>query len=143
MQKGSAFPWRAVADNGFTLASCREKKLEKRKLRRFHLHRKSSIAFDGIKAKFYCLPQNGFYSCLLGMRSVFRVAGIDTERTAMSLEFFDVKNLQSMRLQDSNCSEQREIREVFMVNGVELVVFDQPQQMGEFQGDYSPLFEQD
>ena len=51
----------------------------------------------------------------------------------MRRQLFHVEYPQAVGLQDSHSGEHREIRKVLVVNRVELVAFDQPQQMGKLQ----------
>ena len=48
----------------------------------------------------------------------------------MRRQFFHVEHLQSMRFQDAHRSQHGEIGEVLVIDRVELIALDQPQQVG-------------
>ena len=60
------------------------------------------------------------------------VAGIDADRAAMSGHFLHVDNGQAVSSQDLGRRMQRKIREMLMIDRIELASFDQAQQMWEF-----------
>ena len=53
---------------------------------------------------------------------------VDPQRSAVGWQFLDVKDSQSMTRQDFLNGDQRKIREMLMVDGVELVFFHQTNQ---------------
>src|SRR5690348_17231291 len=59
------------------------------------------------------------------------VAGIYPQRSAVGVDLLDVEDAQTLGGEDATDGEQREVREVFVVDRVELVLFDQLQDMGE------------
>src|SRR5580698_1898641 len=65
-----------------------------------------------------------------------RVAKIDAQRTAMGSELLDVKYPQSMPARETVHRHQRKVREVLMVNRVELIFLDKPLEMREFECDH-------
>ena len=60
----------------------------------------------------------------------------------MRRQLLHVEQLQTVMEEDLLHGAKAEVREVLMVDGVELVLFDEPQQVGEFHRDHARGSEQ-
>ena len=65
------------------------------------------------------------------------------QRTAVRFQFLDVEHPQPVRLHDLDGADQGKIREVLVVNGVELIEFNQTKQVREFECEDAVRLQQD
>src|SRR5271154_818078 len=70
-----------------------------------------------------------------GMTLVIIMTGVDAQRAAMRRNFIDIEERQTMGCEDLFSCRERKIGEVLVINGVELVLLYQAQEVGEFHGD--------
>ena len=70
-----------------------------------------------------------------GRPGVGGMDAIDAEAAAMGRELFDIPEAQSLGGEHALHRVEREVGEVLVIDGVELGLFDQPQQVREFQGE--------
>src|SRR5207247_8497014 len=64
------------------------------------------------------------------------MAGIDAERASMRLQLLHIEHHELVRREESLHRQQREVREVLVVNGVELIACNQPHQMRKLYRDH-------
>src|SRR6267142_648070 len=76
------------------------------------------------------------------MSRIFHPGGVDTQRAAVSGNFLDIENLQSMSMQNAVGCQQREIGEMLVIDGVEFIMFDQARQVRKLQRENSVGFQQ-
>ena len=76
------------------------------------------------------------------MRSSFATAGVDAKRTAVRWQFFHVEYLNPCASRMRTVVSIEEIREVLVIDRIELVVFDQPQKMRKLKRQNCLRFEQ-
>src|SRR5258706_3373155 len=95
------------------------------------------VALDVLKSNFALVGQQcvDARQCHLLASSM---AKINTQRSAMGSKSFDVEYPEIVLACEAINRDQRKIREMLVVNGVELVFVYQPLEMGEFQRNHSP-----
>src|SRR5882762_7608024 len=76
------------------------------------------------------------------MSRILHPGSIYAQRAAMSGNFLDIENLQSMSMQNAVGCQQGKIREMFVIDGVEFIVFDQAGQVRKLQRENSVGFQQ-
>ena len=64
------------------------------------------------------------------------VAGVHPQRSAMSRELLDVEDRQTVLFEDGGDGVEREVREVLVIDGVELVFVDQAEHVRELERDH-------
>src|SRR5215472_8021611 len=67
---------------------------------------------------------------------------IDPKRSPVGSQFIHIEHLESVPVEELSDHQQRQIRQVFMVNRVELILLHESHQMGELQRDGPRLVEQ-
>src|SRR6185369_3911680 len=77
------------------------------------------------------------------MSSIARVAPIDSQRAAVRRQFVDVEQAQAMVREYALDRSEAQVREVLVVDGIELVLVHEPQQMRELHCDDTALLQQD
>src|SRR6266705_75388 len=70
-------------------------------------------------------------------RGIFTMTTVDAQRTAVRRQFLDVKKRDAVVRKDPFDRHERQVAEVLVVDGVELVVGYQPRQMRELHGDHA------
>ena len=63
------------------------------------------------------------------------MASENAERPAVGRQLLDVKKCEPISRKNPFRSEEREVRKMLVVDGVELVALHQPQKMGKLQGE--------
>ncbi len=64
-------------------------------------------------------------------------AEIDPQRSAMRRELLDVEHLEAVPPRQAIDRDEREVREMLMIDGVELVLVDQPLEMRKLERDHA------
>jgi len=77
------------------------------------------------------------------MGLVLGAAGKYSQRSTVGRQFLHVKNPESVSFEDAHRGQEREIGEVFVVDGVEFVVLHEPEQMRKLQSKYSMRLQED
>src|SRR5258705_12468665 len=76
------------------------------------------------------------------MSRILHPGSIYAQRPAVSGNFLDIENLQSMSMQNAVGCQQGKIRKMFMIDGVEFIMFDQAGQVRKLQRENSVGFQQ-
>ena len=70
------------------------------------------------------------------------MARVDPQRAAVGRQLLDVEQREAVRGEDPLGGDEREVREVLVIDGVELVLVHQPHQVRELDGDHAARLEQ-
>ena len=107
-----------------------------------HLFAEAAIGLEFVEAEGDFPVAQFPYAFGDGLGQVFGVPAEDTQRPAMRGKFLDVEQHDAMAGEDLFDGQEGEVGKMFVIDGVELVFLDEPQQVREFHGDDAMGFEQ-
>jgi hypothetical protein len=102
-----------------------------------HLVAETCVSFDPVVAvgsfPIATLPD----ATRLTIRTSFHALAVDSQRPSVGGELFDIEDSQTVCLKDPLGREQHELRKVLVINGVELALLDELQQVRKLHGDHA------
>src|ERR1700733_10343589 len=101
-----------------------------------HLFRKAPVDFDLLETNTAFVSEQRVNCPRLRMAGV-QMAQVDPKRAAMRRQLLDVENSELMASRHTLNRHQREVGKVLVVDGIKLVLLDQPLKMRELQGDHT------
>ena len=110
---------------------------------RLHAWLEAGIGFDPVKPGCTFRSTDGLKARAFPAIRAIGATGKDAQTAAMGRQFLDVEKLQSVARKDTLDHQKREVRIMLVIDGVELHILDQAQQMREFHGQHAIFGEQD
>ena len=133
----------AIAGDGRALALQPDKEIEDAALGLLHLGREAAVPVDvGEPEGLLGRPAAPSPKGATGWVEVPLVVGVHPQRSAVRRDLLDVEHLETVPGEDGGDGMEREVREVLVIDGVELVLVDEPQHVGELERDH-PVWSQD
>ena len=140
IQQRVALGRRAIGRDGLALGPRVQQEIEKAVLHRLCAFLERDVKGIVIHAPAAFLGQYRAHGDALGIGGL-DPTGIDAQRPAMGRQLFDVEHPQARVAHDPANGQQRQVREMFVVDRVELAELDQPHQVRKFQRDHALGFQ--
>ncbi len=99
-----------------------EQEAQQRPLRPPHLLGEARVAAEPVESRHAFDREELLRPIGRRVRRVLRVAAVDAQRPAVGRDLLDVEEAHTVVREDGRHREEREVREVLVVDGVELVV---------------------
>src|SRR6185295_17556640 len=103
---------------------------------------KGAVGLEAAKPRRFFADEEIAYAFADRLRIVLVVPGVDAQRAAMGGQFLDVEEGQAVGREDPPYGCKGKIRVVLVVDGVELILLDQTQEVGKLHGENAGWREQ-
>src|SRR5260221_7617235 len=143
MKKCGALSGCTITRYGFAIAHRGQQEVQQCQLGQLNLSGKSLVALNRTKSEFLFLLEQRPNTGLLAVGGVFNTRRIDPKGPPMCGELLHIKHAQPMSLENPDRGNQREVRKMLVINGVELIAFDQSKQVRKFQSEDSLRLQQE
>src|SRR5919198_2003709 len=143
VEKGVAFPRGAVPSDRLPAILRVDKKFQELSLRLFHALTEAGVRVQTRHPGIDLPPPKLLRAIGRRMRGVVGMAGVDPQRAAVRRDLVDIEDRQMVRREDPLGRNEREVREVLVVDGVELVLAHELKKVRELDRDDAAWLEDD